>query len=268
MVLVHGCFGHVSVSEEGAYPVNTMEKLDCLLINLDRSPERLAQMSERLARLDLPFRRIAAIDGAKVTFTDREINAAEYARCHGKYATPTEVACYVSHYHALQDFCQGDKEYALILEDDMEFSDDLPLVMEALMQSPEDWDMVKLNGLNNWAGPIVKKRLFKDYKMVFNLLHQAKAGAYLVNRCAAKSYLQSLLPMTVPYDHEFLKFWKYDITILTILPFPAWECGVSSTINYEMVNKNRKKWYNRLDCYAYRAKIALQRLWYGIKRDK
>lgn len=246
--------------------MNAMEQIDCLLINLDRSPERLVQMSERLARLGLLFRRVAAIDGAKVTFTDREIDAAEYERCHGKYVTPTEVACYLSHYHALQAFCQGDKEYALILEDDMEFSDDFRLVLEALIQSHEAWDMVKLNGLHNWAAPIVKKRLVKDYKLVFNLLHQAKAGAYLVNRRAAKSYLQYLLPMTVPYDHEFLKFWKYDITVLTVLPFPSWECGVSSTINYEMVNNNRKNWYNRLDCYAYRTQIMLRRLWYGLNQ--
>lgn len=240
-------------------------KLDCILINLDRSPERLAQMRERLDRFDLSFRRIAAVDGKQVSFTEREINASEYERCHGKYVTPTEVACYISHYHALQAFLEGDKEYALILEDDMEFNDDFPLVLEALLQCPEEWDMVKLNGLNNWAGPVIKKRLFKDYRLVLNLLHQAKAGAYLVNRRAATNYIKGLLPMIVPYDHEFLKFWKYDIRLYTVLPFPTWESGVTSTINYAMVNKNRKSWYNRLNCFTYRAKIALQRLKHGIK---
>ncbi|QDR82045.1 glycosyltransferase family 25 protein [Sporomusa termitida] len=237
----------------------------CILINLDRSPERLLQMQQRLSRLNLPFQRCVAIDGGLVNFSEKEINADEYERCHGKYVTTTEVACYISHYRALEMFVASDKEFALILEDDMEFSNDFPLVLNDLTTNHDNWDMIKFNGTSNWAVPVTKKKLIKDYRLIFNFLHQAKAGAYLLNRYAAISYLDKMLPMTVPIDHEFLKFWKYGIKIFTVLPFPAWESGAESTINYAMVGKNRKKWYKRWSCYSYRLQIAMQRIYHGYK---
>lgn len=242
-----------------------INKLDCLLINLDRSPERLAQMQERLACFNLPFRRVPAVDGKKVTFTEREINALEYERCHGKYVTPTEVACYISHYNAFQLFLESDKEYALILEDDMVLCDDFLFVLDGLMKNHQDWDMVKLNSTGSWGFPIARKIIFKEYRLVFNLLHKPKSGAYLVNRYAARKFIQNLLPMIVPYDHEFIKFWKYNIRLFSVLPFPTWEQGEASTIDYVMARKNKKPWYKRLNTFAYRAKIALIRLWYASK---
>lgn len=241
-----------------------INKLDCLLINLDRSPERLAQMQERLDYFKLPFRRVSAVDGKKVTFTEREIDASAYESCHGKYVTPTEVACYISHYNAFQAFLEGDKEYALILEDDMVFSDDFLLVLENLIKNHKDWDMVKLNGCH-WAFPITPKMIYKDYKLVLNLFQQTKSGAYLVNRIAARNYLKDLLPMIVPYDHEFTKHWKYNIKICSLVPFPTWEKGGDSTIDYVMVNKYKKPWYKRINTLAYRTNIALKRLWYGLQ---
>lgn len=238
-------------------------KLDCLVINLDRSPERFSQMQEQLDFFDLPFRRISAVDGKKVTFTKREINVAAYERCHGKYVTPTEVACYISHYKALQAFVQGDKEYALILEDDMVLSEDFLFIVQDLIEHYSSWDMVKLNGCHR-AFPVAQRESYKDYKLVINLFQQTKSGAYLVNRIAAKNYLKDLLPMVVPYDHEFTKQWKYNIKICSVVPFPTWEKGEDSTIDYVMVNKYKKPWYKRIKTLEYRTNIALKRIWYGL----
>ena len=243
--------------------MNICNKLDCLLINLDRSPERLVQMQEQLDFFDLPFRRISAVDGQQVTFTPREIDGAAYENCHGKYVTPTEVGCYISHYNAFQAFLEGDKEYALILEDDMVLNDDFLLLLEELIKNHRDWDMVKLNGCHR-ACPITKKMLCKDYKLVINLFQQTKSGAYLVNRLAAHNYVRKLLPMKVPYDHEFTKQWKYKITICSVVPFPTREKGEDSTINYSEMNNYKKPWYQRVNTLVYRMDIALKRLWYAF----
>lgn len=241
------------------------ERVEILLINLDRSPERLAQMQERLSQLNLTFKRVPAVDGKKVEFTQREINAAEYERCHGKYVTPTEVACYISHFNTLQMFIEeSDKEFALILEDDMVLCDDFLSILDNLIKNHQQWDMVKLNGTSGWGGAIVQSTVYKDYKLVLHLFHQAKSGSYIVNRKAAMNYLGKLLPMTVPYDHEFIKYWKYNIRLFSVVPFPTWEKQESSTIDYAMMRKNKKPWYKRLSTFFYRARILFTRLFYGI----
>lgn len=241
-------------------------KLDCLLINLDRSPERLIKMQERLACFKLTFRKISAVDGKNVIFTEKEINTMEYERCHGKYVVPTEVGCYLSHYKALQSFLEGDKEFALIIEDDMEFRDDFPVVLNELIKHHHNWDMIKLNGTDEKPLSITQKKILTNYRVVYSLSHQAKSGAYLINRYAAQNYLKELLPMTVPYDHEFIKFWKYDIRLFTVVPFPAYEEIGASTIDYTMAKRNKKPWYKKFNTYAYRTNIALKPFWYVVKK--
>jgi glycosyl transferase family 25 len=241
------------------------DNLECLLINLDRSPERLLQMQERLEKLNLPFKRVSAVDGKQVEFTSREIDSVAYEKCHGKYVTPTEVACYISHYNALKVFLEeSNKEFALILEDDMVFCEDFLMVLDSLLKQHKNWDMVKLNGTSGWGGPVIKNTVYNDYKLVLHLFHQAKSGAYLVNRKAAKNYIEKLLPMSVPYDHEFIKFWKYQIRLFSVIPFPTWEKQESSTIDYAMIKKNKKPWYKRGSTLMYRMTIIVKRLWSGL----
>jgi len=115
------------------------ESLDCILINLDRSPERLTRMQERLNRINLPFRKVSAVDGKELVLTKEMINAAEYERCHGKYVVPTEVGCYLSHYRALQSFLESGKEFGLILEDDMEFCDDFMIILFKTFSESTIW---------------------------------------------------------------------------------------------------------------------------------
>lgn len=245
--------------------MNISENLECLLINLDRSPDRLLQMQERLNNLKLPFKRIPAVDGKQVEFTSREIDSSAYEKCHGKYITPTEVACYISHYNALKAYIEeSDKEFALILEDDMVFCEDFLIILDNLLKQHQDWDMVKLNGTSGWGGPVIQNTVYNEYKLVLHLFHQAKSGAYLVNRKAAKNYIEKLLPMTVPYDHEFIKFWKYQIRLFSVVPFPTWEKQESSTIDYSMIKKNKKPWYQRVNTFVYRTKVTFKRLWSGF----
>ncbi|HOQ38532.1 MAG TPA: glycosyltransferase family 25 protein [Acetivibrio sp.] len=241
------------------------ESLDCILINLDRSPERLTRMQERLNRINLPFRKVSAVDGKELVLTKEMINAAEYERCHGKYVVPTEVGCYLSHYRALQSFLESGKEFGLILEDDMEFCDDFMMVLEELIRNHQDWDVVKMDGYNDKFLSVTRKVLYKDYRMVLALAHQPKSGSYLINRYAARKYVDGLLPMTVPYDHEFTKWWKYDIRLFTVVPFPNYEEQGPSTIDYKMAKRNKKPWYKKFNTYAYRLGIAWKRLWYGLK---
>ena len=84
-----------------------LKNLEIYVINLDRSKDRLNNMKTKLKKLNLDFTRQPAVDGKKTTFTSKEVNAKKYSLCHGKYITPTEVACYMSHYNTLKNFYEN-----------------------------------------------------------------------------------------------------------------------------------------------------------------
>jgi glycosyl transferase family 25 len=150
------------------------------------------------------------------------------------------------------------KRFALILEDDMEFDSDFADVLFRLLRD-DSWDMVKLNGAHS-GGNLPVGRLSPKHSLAANLFHQSKSGAYLVNKKAARSYVSKMLPMFVPLDHEFVKFWKYGVRGYSVAPFPSREGGAPSTIDYAQVRKNRLPWYGRLPMLLYKSYIALRRI--------
>lgn len=233
--------------------------LEVYVINLDRSPERMADMKKKLSALGFEYKRIPAVDGKKTEFTANEVNAKKYSLLHGKYITPTEVACFVSHYNVMKEFITNSKKkFALVLEDDMEFADDFLDVLSLILKN-KSWDLVKLNGGHS-GGNVKALKLNDKYSLVLNAFHQSKTGAYLMNRKAGQAYLDKLLPMFVPIDHEFIKFWKYHLRGFSVAPFPTWEEDVPSTIDYKMVKKNRKAWYKNFPKLFYKMYIAVYRL--------
>jgi len=231
------------------------------VLNLKRSPERLKRMTSRLNALGIPFKRLAAVDGRTTEFTERECDSRRYELAVGKKTTPTEIGCFVSHYNALVAFLSDTKaEFALVLEDDMNFSDDFAEVLDALV-ARKDWDMVKLNGRHR-GGYVRSRRLNSRYELVKNLFHQSDCGAYIMNRKAARSYMKKLYPMFVPIDHEFVKFWKYGLRGFCVRPFPAHTEGSKSTIDYAALKAGRKPWYRKLPTAFYKSFIAVRRMIY------
>ena len=203
-----------------------MEKLNdeivAFLINLDRATKRLSEMEERLSNIGIDYIRISAIDGRNYKPTEHEYNERLYKRYCGRKTSREEIGCYLSHYKAIECFIKSGKRYALILEDDAVFNSDFVKILNKLVSIDHFWDFVKFNtGRDYGFGNVAVKKLFKEYKLYASFFPKAFAAAYIINRKAAKSLYAKLLPMFVPYDHEMIKFWKYDIRQYSIFPSPV-----------------------------------------------
>lgn len=101
--------------------------MDILVINLDRSPDRLAFMAAQLDRLGLAFTRSPAVDGATIP-------AEEFDRLSRTYMRPLsrpELGCLLSHASAWRH-CVETGRPALVLEDDAFLSDKLPAFLSEL----------------------------------------------------------------------------------------------------------------------------------------
>lgn len=120
-----------------------MENLASFVINLDRSPDRMAQTSALLNGIDLPFTRIAAVDGANCN-TELAQNA---LATMGRPLSSGEVGCFLSHRHAAEAFLASDAELGLVFEDDVDLTPHSMACLNILAQTWRNfsiWDVINL----------------------------------------------------------------------------------------------------------------------------
>jgi glycosyl transferase family 25 len=191
------------------------------VINLERSPDRLAHAAAELARQDLPFHRVPAVDGSLLS--DAEIASVHDAtRTAATYHVPMqrgEIACFLSHRHAWQSFLEETSApFAVVLEDDFELRGTLRPVIRALAsQSPPRWDMIKL-----WAK---EKRLVREvsalaapYRLVRELVISKRTVGQIVSREGATKLLARTLPIHLPIDVQLQYPWELGIEVLALRP--------------------------------------------------
>ncbi|HOB03181.1 MAG TPA: glycosyltransferase family 25 protein [Casimicrobium huifangae] len=206
----------------------------CYLINLDRSPQRLAAMQARLAELGIAHARIAAVDGAQLT--DEEFLRHTVENRYYKPIRRGEVGCYLSHLKVLQAFLASDAHYALILEDDCLFDANFNASLQAAIALRDDardpllqWDVLKLNRKRRrW---VVLAPLAVAHQLVeYGLSVPITTAAAVWTRAAAERFLRAHRGATRPIDCDLQHPWEFGLNILALQPPPVTQGDVASTI--------------------------------------
>ncbi len=119
-----------------------LDLVDCIyVINLDERVEKWDRIKALLDERELKTNRFSAINGWKLpSETMNEL--------HGNYSrqcTKGEVGCLLSHISALKDAYEREFEYIWVLEDDVEFLEDvgqISLLMKSLSEFDPEWDIL------------------------------------------------------------------------------------------------------------------------------
>ena len=238
-----------------------------LVINLDRATDRLTKLASRLRELGLNWQRVQGVDGQNIDWTSSEyLDIPGFHRRHGKDPLSGEVGCYLSHVKAIHAFLSSSATMALVLEDDVQLREDLPTVLASLQAQPSQWDLVKLSGVHRGT-PVRLLALDDGHDLVVMLSKCTGASAYVLNRRAAQVFANALLPMRIPFDHEFDRAWHWRLKTRSVLPYPCLhDQVVESTINYADRPPRRFAWYLRLPAYAWRLRNAWSQLSYGLSQ--
>jgi GR25 family glycosyltransferase involved in LPS biosynthesis len=110
------------------------------VINLDRSPERMKELDERLRKLNIRYERISAVDGKNLS--SEEIAQVATPSC-AKACTFSSIGCAMSHKKAWKKVIDENIRTALILEDDAIFADNFEdRFKSSWTKVPKDWEMV------------------------------------------------------------------------------------------------------------------------------
>lgn len=242
-----------------------MATIRTYVINLDRSPQRMASLAPQLAAIGLDYERVSAVDAQQMSPEERALlDQATYERRHGMLPLPGELGCYLSHLKVMRLFLASPAEFAVILEDDVLLTPQLPAAMAGLAACPQRWDMVKLSGIHSGTPQKVLEVAPGQWLSVM-LSRCTGSSAYMLNRRAAEVYLAKILPMCLPYDHVFDQGWRLGLKVRLMSPTPCLhDNGAPTTIVSSHGRKRKFPWQRRLPAYGYRIRTELARVAHGL----
>jgi glycosyl transferase, family 25 len=246
----------------------SLSRVVAFVINLDRSPERLAAMASQLDALQMPFTRVPAVD-ARVVCAKGKFDAQRYRLRHGRELRMAEVGCYLSHLAAMQAFLATDARYALILEDDATLLPTLPDVLAQATsgEAASTWDVLKLESRRR-GFKLALHQLTPKHAISVNLFRSTGSAAYVVTRHAAEVYLDRLLPISQPFDHAFDRAWFFSLRMREVSPLVVsaqiGENAGNSTINSLSAPVVKLTGLAKLPCLAFRTLTETVRVVSGI----
>ncbi len=172
----------------------------CLVINLDRSPERLIHIGSQFSTFGLNFERVAAVDGREL---DDAVLAMQPVSKQWKKMNKAEIACFMSHRKCWAIIAEGSDAYSAVIEDDVFFS---PSATQALSSSdwiPAEVGLLKIETFRQKVF-LSRARVLADAGRTIHALRgcHVGTGGYVISRDYAKRLLElSEGAFPCPVDH-------------------------------------------------------------------
>lgn len=234
-------------------------RLAVYLINMGRASDRLETMRAKLGALGIGFRRIPAVDGRELDFPIPEFCETSYRLLHGRRRTPPEVGCYLSHVACARELLASDADLALILEDDAGFEPDLLDTLDRAAGQRQLWNILRLTTVNRGRKYPVQD-LGNGRSLAIALTREKGAGAYVIDRRAAKWFTTDLLPMRLAWDIAFdLEFFA-GLRAVFVEPLVANQRSEHETqIQAGLAQYKLPRW-RYFTVFPYRAWLELNRL--------
>ena len=174
--------------------MRTNNPVPALLINMDRSADRLKWFSDQAEAVGLRFDRIAAIDGERLAIETLPASWGLTATLGAEQAAI--LGCWLSHRKAWQRAADSGAPWTAIFEDDVHLSPELASFLADIEWVPVDADAVKLETYCNSASVSVLSTPARDGRRLHRLSgFPAGAAGYLISgRTAAALLAESELP--------------------------------------------------------------------------
>lgn len=174
--------------------------MKCLVINLDRSTDRLAHVTAEFERAGVAFERVAAVDAQALP--DLGSMPVRKRPVSQTRLTDGEIACLLSHRACWSTIASGDDAYVAIFEDDVMLSEKSGALLADRGWIPADADIVKLETFLHRT-IVGVKRVAACHGFSASRLHDVHMGSagYIVSKKAAGALLEATQEICIPVDH-------------------------------------------------------------------
>lgn len=214
-------------------------------INLARDTDRRQRMEQEFNRLGILGKRFDAVLWTSLNEQERQHLYSEDLNVK-QYHCPLvngEKGCYASHLALWKQLCDSSDSAMVVLEDDIELSDDFVPVIEAAMTSAGNWDMLKLIGRSRektrHAAPLVQGHQLITYRRIPSL-----TAGYVITRAGAQKLLASRQPFGRPIDVDLRFWWENGLRIRGVLPalLTLHETSEASSIGQRASRDGKSRW--------------------------
>lgn len=197
-----------------------MEYIDNVyVINMDKSIDRLENITKQIPIIGKQFKRIQAVEGSKLT-TD-EIKSVATLSC-SLFCTYSMIGIFLSHKKAWETMIDNNDSYAMIMEDDCSvvesFQVDLKNCIGELSLVDPAWDFLYLGcfgaceadksnySLASYVQKILLPNIKKRRDNKYSFTPEAPVGfhCYVISRKCAKSLLDKMNKVDYHVDASFL----------------------------------------------------------------
>ena len=158
-----------------------------VVVNLDKSIDRMKIMKKQLDSLNIPFERFSAINGKELT--DIEIEQTTTKTCSTLLCNRGMIGCALSHIQIMKNFLVSDEEFLCVIEDDALLSDGFPIFLSSIESIYEkiqfDWLSLFCVGICGNFESFIKVNNYTFGKPLFPLT----TTCYVVSRKGAEKVL-------------------------------------------------------------------------------
>ena len=235
------------------------------VINLERSKDRLAAITQDLNHHQLPFTRLNAIspDNSPNSYWLPE-EAPRYSAHLNKreYFTSLkvgEISCFLSHQLAWKWLLASSAPYAMVLEDDVQIIPNMRGHLNAALKWLDSTEprMLKLYSRRPIDGEVVA-RLTPETAITVPRLPPLGTQAQALNRAAAKLLLQRAEGFGVPVDVFLQAKWETGVTVGVIQP-PLFTEVSATTGGSTLSEKSKRKLWTTLTREFLRLRFRINR---------
>jgi glycosyl transferase, family 25 len=232
-----------------------------LVISLASSVQRRAVIGRRLDELGLDYEFFDGVDGRALDLSALpDYDGRRRRLFFGKDLTPGEVGCLLSH-RAVYRRVAHENAPVLVLEDDAILSDDVPVVLSAIMKQEKTWDVVRFLDSEK---TLKKKKIIADLGGGYALakVYGTPGGAYatLLSAKAAARLASLMIRNWQPGDILLGQSWRTGLKVLAVAPSPiSADDVVPSTIG--AVRFEKTKALQGWEKTAYPATRMAYKLW-------
>jgi glycosyl transferase family 25 len=236
-------------------------------INLDRSADRWARLSEQADQHNLELIRVAGIDGHQLSAEERlQADERSFGRNNGRSILPGEYGCYQSHLKALCLFLRSNQPVGIIVEDDIEFSPEFEKRVEAAFEASPKAEVIKL--LNHrivWFKHYATSVLDDEIgRAAFG--PQGSTACYAVTREGARKLVEGLECMAYPWDIALERGWATGINVYTtrlnLVDIRQHRTTIANRATYKGV---KFPWWKRLATLQHRIVEGVRRINYALR---
>ena len=212
------------------------------VINLDSSKDRLVSITSRLRELGVPFERVPAVNGRALS--DQEISQITYPYNHfeskvrfTRELTKGEIGCFLSHRKCWEKLLESDKQWALIMEDDIQISNIAPPYMLSTDWIPDQVSICQLSCLEAVQNGRIQEdtiTLCNEVSLVAPLAPPPLGTqCYLISRQAAQAAIELSKRLPAPVDNFLFSPW-FEMAHL----FTVWRTAPTLVIPNEEIDSD------------------------------